>query len=143
MTKLSRVVHAAFMQVSFHGGVRLSRINQQHLQGENIMKKTGMLLTFALAAGLLAGCATQSTEKLLAEAKVSKADAEKTALAKVPNGTVKSGDLEKEGGKLIWSFDIATPDSKDITEVAVDAVSGAVVDVTRETPAEQEKKGKQ
>ena len=42
----------------------------------------------------------------MAEAKVSKDDAEKTALAKVPNGTIKEAEIEKEHGKLIWSFDI-------------------------------------
>jgi uncharacterized membrane protein YkoI len=75
----------------------------------------------------------------MAEAKVSKADAEKIALAKVPTGTIKEGELEKEDGKLIWSFDMTTPDSKDITEVAVDAVTGAVVAVDKETPADQAK----
>jgi len=38
---------------------------------------------------------------------------------KVPNGTVKESELEKEHGKLQWSLDVATPDSKDITEVNV------------------------
>jgi uncharacterized membrane protein YkoI len=77
--------------------------------------------------------------KLMAEAKVSKADAEKTALAKVPNGTIKEGELEKEKGKLIWSFDITTPDTKDITEVNVDAITGDVVSVEKEA-AESEAK---
>ena len=61
------------------------------------------------------------------------------ALTKAPNGTVKEAELEKEDGKLIWSFDIATPDSKDITEVLVDAKTGAIVSVDKETPEEQAK----
>ena len=69
--------------------------------------------TFALgliALGLTA-CISDQQEKarLTAQAKVSRADAEKTALTKAPNGTVKEGELEKEKGRLIWSFDIATP----------------------------------
>ena len=40
--------------------------------------------------------------------------------------------MEKEHGKLIWSFDIATPDTKDITEVNVDAITGDVVSVEKE-----------
>ena len=75
----------------------------------------------------------------MAKAKVSKADAQATALAKVPNGTVKEGELEKEHGKLIWSFDITTPESKDIKEVAVDAMTGDVIAVDTETPADQAK----
>lgn len=102
-----------------------------------------------LAIGALTGCVCAKGEKhhnkeakqakLMAEAKVSKADAEKTALAKVPNGTIKEGELEKGKGKLIWSFDITTPDSKDITEVAVDAITGDVVSVEKEA-AESETK---
>ena len=95
-----------------------------------------MLVAGSALILLLAGCASEhnSSAVLQAEAKVSKADAEKTALARVPNGSVKEGELEKEKGKLIWSFDIATPDSKDITEVAVDAIAGDVVSMEKETP---------
>ena len=75
----------------------------------------------------------------MAEAKISKADAEKTALAKVPSGTIKEAELEKEKGRLIWSFDITTPDTKDIAEVNVDAVTGDVVSVEKES-AESETK---
>ena len=73
------------------------------------------------------------------EQSLTAAQAEKTALAKVPNGTVKDGELEKEDGKVIWSFDITTPDSKDITEVAVDANTGEVVNVAKESPEDQSK----
>ena len=106
------------------------------------MKKLEVIIGSALCIGLLAGCATEkheSQEKLAAEAKVSKADAEKIALAQAPNGTIKESELEKEKGKLIWSFDIATADSKDITEVNVDAINGQVVSVEKETPEQQAK----
>jgi uncharacterized membrane protein YkoI len=104
-----------------------------------------------LVISALTGCVSEKCEKkehhnkeakqakLMAEAKVSRADAEKTALAKAPNGTIKEGELEKEKGKLIWSFDITTPDTKDITEVNVDAITGDVVSVEKES-AESEAK---
>jgi uncharacterized membrane protein YkoI len=97
-----------------------------------------------LTAVLLAGCATEKSEeanqaKWMAEAKVSKADAQNTALAQVPNGTVKEGELEKEKGKLIWSFDIATPGTTDITEVNVDAMTGTVVSKEMEKAEKKEK----
>jgi len=112
--------------------------------------KIKMLLCSVLAAGLLAGCCWEKCEhggkngearqaKLMAEAKVSKETAQASALAKVPNGTVKESELEKEHGKLIWSFDITTPDSKDITEVEVDAITGAVLGVDKESPEDQAK----
>ena len=104
--------------------------------------KIKMIVCSALAAALLAGCCTEKSEakhkeakqaKLAAEAKVSKDDAEKTALAKVPNGAIKEAEIEKEHGKLIWSFDVTTPDTKDITEVNVDAITGDVISVEKES----------
>ncbi len=83
---------------------------------------------------ICAGLATASADskKLEAQAKVSRAEAEKAALAKVPGGTVKEAELEEEDGKLIWSFDIAKPGAKDIIEVEVDAKTGAVLKVDDE-----------
>jgi hypothetical protein len=110
-----------------------------------------MIICSALAISLLTGCVSGKCEKserqgqqskaakLMAEAKVSKETAQQTALAKVPGGTVKDGELEKEKGKLIWSFDITIPDSKDIKEVAVDAITGDVIAVDTETSADQAK----
>ncbi len=100
------------------------------------------LLTTALVATIIPGCAT-SQAQLEARAKISRAEAEKIALAKVPGGIIKEGELEKEHGKLIWSFDIATPGSKDITEVHVDALTGAVIGMEKETPADQEREAKE
>ena len=96
-------------------------------------------LTLALLGLGLTACVSEKQEQahLAAQARVSRADAEKTALTKAPNGTVKEAELEKEKGKLIWSFDIATPGSNDITEVAVDAVTGAVLSVEKESPEQQ------
>ena len=109
------------------------------------------IITISALAGLTA-CQTEREEKeehegknakLEAQAKVSRADAEKTALAKVPGGTVKEGELEKEKGKLIWSFDISIPGSADIKEVQVDANSGEVVSVETETPSKEAKEKKE
>jgi uncharacterized membrane protein YkoI len=96
------------------------------------------LVTGLLAAGLIA-CTTDSKDT-----KITKAEAAKIALARVPNGTIKESELEKEKGKLIWSFDVATPGTKNITEVNVDAITGEIVAVDIETPekekAEDDKK---
>jgi uncharacterized membrane protein YkoI len=107
-----------------------------------------VLLLGAGLAGFAASCASEghgghkdkeSQAQLQAEAKVSKTDAEKLALAQVPNGTIKEGELEREKGKLIWSFDITIPGSKDIKEVAIDAITGQVVSVETETPGKEAK----
>lgn len=104
--------------------------------------KTKIIFGGLLAAALVAaGCATEKHEQaeLQAKAKVSKEQAQQTALAKAPGGMVKEAELEKEHGRIIWSFDIATPGSKDITEVAVDAISGEVLSVEKETPEQQKR----
>ena len=92
----------------------------------------------ALLVGL--GCAATQTRPE-ANATLTRADAMKLALAKVPNGsshTVQEGKLETEHGRLVWSFDIASPDTSDITEVQVDAKTGEIVSVEKETPAQQQ-----
>jgi len=113
--------------------------------------KTKLIVCAALTASLfLVGCESENSEKehseakqekLMAQARVTKDDAQKIALDRVPNGTIKEGELEKEHGKLQWSFDIATADTKDITEVNVDAITGAIISVDKESP-ESEKKEK-
>jgi hypothetical protein len=68
--------------------------------------------------------AEESQSMLLKRAKITEAQARNTALAKVVNGTVRSSELEREKGRLIWSFDIATPQTQNITEIQVDAKTG-------------------
>ena len=47
--------------------------------------------------------------------------------------------MEKEKGRLIWSFDIATPKTQNITEVQVDAKTGKTVSMHLETPSKEAK----
>ena len=108
--------------------------------------KTKHCITSFIAAAFLGGLSTltlgaakETQAELKTQAKITQAEAEKTALAKVPNGKIKAAELEKEHGKLIWSFDISTPGTKDITEVNVDAVTGQVVSVDKENEAAEAK----
>ena len=68
--------------------------------------------------------------------KITMAAAQKIALEREA-GTVKSGEREKEKGKLIYSFDIKMPDG--IHEVNVDAYSGEVLEDHVESPADEAK----
>ena len=68
-----------------------------------------------------------SQAALRKEAKVAEADARKTALAQVPGGKVQSHELERENGKLIYSYDIKVAGKSGIEEVNIDAVTGAIV----------------
>ena len=81
--------------------------------------------------------AGRSEEQLAKEAKITRSEAEHIALSKVPHGRVSSGELEREHGTLIWSFDIAKSGTRDINEVQVDAKTGKVVSVKTETPKDQ------
>lgn len=101
--------------------------------------KMKWIISPLVVMALVAGCMTEKAEhhnqeaKLMAQAKVSRDAAEKIALTKVPNGTIKDSELEKEHGHLQWSFDVASPGSKDITEVNIDAVTGDVISAEKES----------
>lgn len=88
---------------------------------------------------------TEDQAALQKEAKISLEKAREIALKKAP-GTVKSSELEREHGKLIYSFDIQTSKSG-ITEVNVDAIDGKIVAVEHESPkkeaAEKKKEAKE
>ncbi len=100
------------------------------------MRFARTVLILALAAGSLHAQQGQSAPAkriskeeaaLRAQAKVSEEAARATALTAVPNAKVKSSEIEKENGKLIWSFDLSVPGKKGIEEVNVDAVTGKVI----------------
>lgn len=82
---------------------------------------------------------SDSQAALRKEAKIPEATARATALKEVPNGTVKSSELERENGKLIYTFDISVPGKTGIDEVNVDAIDGSVVAKTHETPKAEKK----
>jgi hypothetical protein len=105
-----------------------------------MMSRTQLLLTFGIAAafyGSTALAVEAPDPALKAQAKITQTDAEQTALAKVPGGKIKDGELETEHGKLIWSFDIAKPKTSSITEVQVDAITGKIVSTKIETVKDQ------
>ena len=91
-------------------------------------------LALVLSAGAFVVAQAKPTEaELTRQAVVKKAHGERIALARVPHGTIKSAEIENERGKLVWSFDIATPGTPDITEVLVNAKTGAIISVSKET----------
>ena len=114
-----------------------------------------MIVSGLLACGLLASSmalsavAEEKSEKadkanLREQATVSKSEAKKLALAEVKkrglhHARIKEAELEKEKGMVIWSFDISTRGTKDITEVQVDAKTGSVVSVTTESARDEAK----
>jgi uncharacterized membrane protein YkoI len=101
------------------------------------MRKTLALAALLSAAAFGVAQAEPTEAQLRGKAAIKKGQAGKIALARVPHGTIKSAEIENERGKLVWSFDIATPGTADITEVLVNAKTGAIVTVNKETPTQQ------
>ena len=99
-----------------------------------------LLVASSLALALCAATAQAkepSHAVLLKQAKVPESTARATALANVPAGTVASSELEKEHGKLVWSFDISRPGTQGVTEIQVDAISGRIVSSEHESAAKE------
>lgn len=73
------------------------------------------------------------------EARITMADARAIALKTVPGATIQTGELEREGGKLIYSFDLKTAGKTGIDEVNIDATTGTVLGNKHETPKDERK----
>ncbi len=78
-------------------------------------------------------------DSLAKHAKISENVAATTALKRVPKGTIDAVELEREGGKLIYSYDIKVEGKSGIEEVNVDAVTGKVVGHSHESAATEAK----
>jgi uncharacterized membrane protein YkoI len=69
----------------------------------------------------------ETQAELQKQATVTLASATATALKTVPGATVKSHELEREKGKLIYSFEMKTAGKSGIDEVNIDALTGVTV----------------
>jgi hypothetical protein len=100
--------------------------------------RTSILAGILLAVLTLpaSGQSKASQAALSKEAKVTMEQAQKSALAKEA-GKIQSKEIEREKGKLIYSFDIKMADG--IHEVNVDAMTGEVVEDTVESAAAEAK----
>lgn len=83
---------------------------------------------------------TGSEADLMKLARISKDSATVIALARVPGATVSSAEIERENGRLIWSFDLKTAGKAGIDEVNVNALTGKVVGKTQHENPKTEKK---
>ncbi len=93
-----------------------------------------------VAALIVAGAQAQTSTSNTLKPRITMKQAEQTALAK-EKGTIKSSELEKEHGRLIYSFDVQTTDG--IHEVNVDAMNGKLVEDTKESAADEAKEKRQ
>ena len=115
-------------------------------QGTTTYKSTAKPATQASTTAKPHKKSTKKAEtqaQLQKEAKISEETARATALKQVPNGTVKSSELEREHGKLIYSYDITVPGKSGIDEVNVNAIDGSVVAKQHESPKTEKKEATQ
>jgi uncharacterized membrane protein YkoI len=109
---------------------------------KTILRGTAALAALALAAGSASAQSavkTTGSAKLKAAAKISDDSARAVAMATVPNATIRSAELEREHGKLIYSFDMKVAGKSGIEEVNVDAVTGKLIAHEHETPKAEKK----
>lgn len=97
-----------------------------------------------LLVGILSLCTVLAFGANAAKPKIGMAKARAIALKRSP-GTIKSGELETEHRQLVYSFDIKKKNGS-ISEVQVNAYSGKIVSVTKESAkkeaAEEKEEGK-
>lgn len=80
--------------------------------------------------------------ELQKEAKMTMVDARAMALRTVPGATIQAGEIEREGGKLIYSFDMKVASKSGIDEVNIDAMTGKLVGKQHETPKDERAEAK-
>jgi peptidase YpeB-like protein len=100
---------------------------------------------FVVAPALMAQADKVKETKpgLFMKAKIKVDSAIVIAKAKLPKATLDAGEIEEEGGKLIYSFDFKTAGKTGIDEVNIDAMTGKLVGkINHESPADEAKEAK-
>jgi uncharacterized membrane protein YkoI len=115
---------------------------------------TTTLLTLGATVALAATAGAQATQQgaqqgtqpktdippaLARSAKISLDSARAIAMKRVANASIESQELEREHGRLIYSFDMKVPGKSGIQEVNVNALNGRVVGVSHEGPAAEKR----
>ena len=90
-------------------------------------------MLIALCLVVLQQIKMELPDSLVKIAKITEASARKTATAKVPKGTPTAVELERENGHLQYSYDFTVPGESGVMEVNVDAMTGKVLGVAKET----------
>ena len=108
----------------------------------NLWIRAMVPLALAAVFSLTGGAQTPKKSKIPASlrkaAKISAEEARAIAVKQVP-GEIEEEELEKEHGKLVYSYDIRGAGQKGITEVQVSALDGSIVSVEKEDPASEQR----
>jgi uncharacterized membrane protein YkoI len=94
-------------------------------------------LVTALTALTISSGVTSGKNEGKRSGTITKAQAERIALTKVPGGRIRSAELGTARGQRFWSVYIAKPGSKNAKEIRVDTTSGQILAVQTERPEDQ------
>ena len=94
-------------------------------------------IVLALSTAVWADDKEGKVKDLVKEAKTTIDQAIKTASEKAP-GTVVEAELEKKHGKTVWEVEVLGADGN-VTEVHIDAATGAVIDTELKKEEKHEK----
>lgn len=102
---------------------------------------TVAVAAFAIPAVVAAqeGYKREIPDSLSKMAKVSEETAAKAAQKRVPKGTIQSVELEREKGRLIYSYDMKVAGKSGEEEVNIDAKTGKLVRAFHESAAAEKK----
>jgi uncharacterized membrane protein YkoI len=100
-----------------------------------------------VAAATLAGSSAhaQATYKrgipdsLAKQSKIAETAAAATAQARFPKAKIEAVELEREDGKLLYSYELKTAGKTGVDEVNVDANTGKIIAVSHESPVTEKK----
>lgn len=109
------------------------------------MKYTSLVAGFAAMFVAVPAAHAQATYKrdlpdsLMKQVKITEEIAAATAQKRVPKGTIQGVEIEREKGKLIYSYELKVAGKTGTEEVNVDAVTGKVVAHEHESAAAEKK----
>jgi hypothetical protein len=109
------------------------------------MKYSSLLAAVAAIVVVTPGVRAQATYKkelpdsLTRRARITEDAAAATAQKRVPKGKIEAVELEKENGKLIYSYILKVPGKAGNEEVNVNAMTGKIVAVEHESTATEKK----
>lgn len=102
-----------------------------------------LLLTASLLGGQPSPLKVKEDKPgLLKLAKITPDAALATASAKVPGGTLKGAEIEREDGRLLFVFSFTQPNVKGEEEVSVDALTGVLHKVEHESAEDEAREAK-
>ena len=81
---------------------------------------------------------TETQAELQKEAHMTMVEARALAEKTNPKATIEAGEIEREGGKLIYSFDMKTVGRSGIDEVNINAMTGKLIANQHETPMDEQ-----